>query len=61
MHLLVQSPAVKGEALSADAQIGDHRATIARILEPCLPPARRPAARVPSNSGEKDPAQAGRE
>jgi hypothetical protein len=40
MHLVVQSPS-KGEALSADAQIGDHREAIAQILEPCLPPAKQ--------------------
>jgi len=38
MHLIVQSPS-KGEALSANAQIGDRREAIARILEPCLTPA----------------------
>lgn len=40
MRLVVQSPS-KGEALSADAQIGDRREAIARILEPCLPPAKQ--------------------
>ncbi|HEY0232926.1 MAG TPA: hypothetical protein VGC55_16895 [Dokdonella sp.] len=60
MHLVVQPPEGKGDALNADAQIGDHREAIARILEPCLPPAKRPAAASVQIRSKQDD-QAGRE
>lgn len=39
VHLVVQSSSTNGDSLNAHTQIGARREAIARVIEPCLPPA----------------------
>jgi hypothetical protein len=36
VHLVLQPPTPKGDALIAQAEVGDHREAIAKIVKPCL-------------------------